>query len=112
MFPLSPAAMWPMLSPTSACGGIALEHPETLLKSALEKVVFFECRLDQLNSDLGRAREEIDRLKVDLTQASQREVALRQELAAAEVRSGQASRERDDALEQAQGAPAQPHRFL
>lgn len=75
-------------------------------------MVFFECRLDQLSGELGRAREEIDRLKSDLAQASRREVALKQELAAAQAQAGQSARERTDALEQAQVARAERERFL
>lgn len=75
-------------------------------------MVFFECRLEQLSGELTRAREEIERLKSDLAQATRREVALKQELAATQAQAGQASRERSDALEQAQAARAERERFL
>jgi hypothetical protein len=92
--------------------GTPLERPEALLKSALEKVVFFECRLDQLSSDLSRANSEIERLKSELSRASQLEVQLRQELAASESRANLAKRERDEALENAAVARQERERFL
>lgn len=90
----------------------ALERPDALLKSALEKVVFFECRLDQLTSELSRTVAENERLKADLATAAQREVSLKQELAAAESRAGQACREREGALERVQVARAERERLL
>jgi len=83
-----------------------------LLKSALEKVVFFECRLDQLANELERANAEMGRLKADLSQASQRELALKQELAAAESRVSQARRERDEANAAVQAAHGERERLL
>lgn len=83
-----------------------------MLKSALEKVIFFECRLDQLTADLSRAHGEIERLKADLAQASQREVALKQELAAAESRAGQARRERDEANSSVEASHRERERIL
>jgi HEAT repeat protein len=90
----------------------ALERPETLLKSALEKVVFFECRIDQLGSELERAEKEIARLKNDLGEAAQREVEFKREIAAAESRAAQATRERDEALRQLEATHAERERFL
>ncbi len=92
--------------------GRPLERPEALLKSALEKVVFFECRLDQLSSDLCRANSEIERLKSEQSRATQLEIQLRQELAASESRANLAKRERDEALENAAVARQERERFL
>lgn len=83
-----------------------------MLKSALEKVIFFECRLDQLTSELARANAEIDRLKGDLAAAAQRELGLKQELAAAESRAGQARRERDDSNAAVEAAHRERERVL
>lgn len=57
------------------------ERPEALLKSALEKIIYFEARSEALHSDLRGAREEIGRLKGELTEASRREMELRRRLA-------------------------------
>lgn len=56
------------------------EGPENLLKSALEKVVFFECRIEQLEADQANLLTERDRLKSELSQFAARELALKQEL--------------------------------
>lgn len=62
------------------------ERPDALLKSALEKIVYFEARAGSLNGDFAAAKSEVDRLKADLGSASQREIELRRELAEREVR--------------------------
>ena len=49
------------------------EKPEALLKSALEKIVYFEARSTQLSNDAGSSRSELDRVKGDLAAASQRD---------------------------------------
>ena len=48
------------------------EKPEALLKSALEKIVYFEARASQLTNDAGSSREELERTKHELAAASQR----------------------------------------
>lgn len=73
------------------------ERPEVLLKSALEKIVYFEARSEQLSNDLSNAQKEVDRLKGELGQASQREIELRRLVAELEVRVGRAHSEREDA---------------
>ncbi|HET9451282.1 MAG TPA: wire protein, partial [Aggregicoccus sp.] len=55
------------------------ERPDALLKSALEKIVYFEARAEQLHSELASARTEAERLRGDLTQAGAREIGLRRE---------------------------------
>lgn len=101
-----------MLHPLCSHRRAALERPETLLKSALEKVVFFECRIDQLSSDLERAEQEIERLKIDLGEAAQREVGFKREIAATESRAAQATRERDETLRHIEASHAERERFL
>ncbi len=72
------------------------DTPEALLKSALEKIVYFEARSTQLSNDLGHTRAEVERLKADLGSAAQREIELRRVIAELEVRSARAHSERED----------------
>ncbi len=72
------------------------DTPEALLKSALEKIVYFEARSTQLSNDLGHTRAEVERLKADLGSAAQREIELRRVIAELEVRSTRAHAERED----------------
>ena len=72
------------------------DTPEALLKSALEKIVYFEARSTQLSNDLGHTRAEVERLKADLGSAAQREIELRRVIAELEVRSARAHAERED----------------
>jgi HEAT repeat protein len=55
--------------------------PEGLLRSALEKIVFFECRVAQLESELGAAKAAADRARGDAAGVRRREVELEQALA-------------------------------
>ncbi|MBI3184388.1 MAG: HEAT repeat domain-containing protein [Myxococcales bacterium] len=72
------------------------ERPEALLRSALEKIVYFEARSEQLANDLGAAKAEGERLRLELAQAAQREIELRRQVAELEVRSGRAHAEREE----------------
>ena len=72
------------------------ERPEALLKSALEKIVYFEARSQQLENDLGAVRSEADRLRADIGGAAQREIELRRLVAELEVRAARAHAERED----------------
>jgi HEAT repeat protein len=72
------------------------ERPDALLKSALEKIVYFEARADQLHHELSAARQEVERLKRELAETGQREIVLRRELAELEVRVNRAHAERDE----------------
>ncbi|HLL00660.1 MAG TPA: HEAT repeat domain-containing protein [Myxococcaceae bacterium] len=72
------------------------ERPDALLKSALEKIVYFEARADQLHNELDVARKEVDRLRRELGEVNQREIMLRRELAELEVRVNRANAERDE----------------
>ena len=42
------------------------EKPEALLKSALEKILYFEARSSQLTNDADTSRSELERFKADL----------------------------------------------
>jgi hypothetical protein len=72
------------------------ERPDALLKSALEKIVYFEARADQLHNELDGARQEVERLRRELSEVGQREIVLRRELAELEVRVNRANAERDE----------------
>ncbi len=74
------------------------ERPDVLLKSALEKIVYFEARSEQLQGELQAAREELSRLRTELDAARHGEVELRRELAGLEVRLQRAQGEREEAL--------------
>ena len=70
---------------------------EALLRSALEKIVYFEARSEALQADAASLRAEADALRADLAAASQREVELRRRVAELEVELGRAHREREEA---------------
>lgn len=72
------------------------EKPEALLKSALEKILYFEARSSQLTNDADTSRSELERFKVDLAAASQREIELRRVVAELEVRVTRAHAEREE----------------
>ncbi|MFT3713796.1 MAG: HEAT repeat domain-containing protein [Archangium sp.] len=72
------------------------ETPEALLKSALEKIVYFEARSSQLSNDADTSRTELERLRIDLASAAQREIELRRVIAELEVRATRAHAEREE----------------
>ncbi|RKG67945.1 hypothetical protein D7V80_14320 [Corallococcus sp. CA054B] len=72
------------------------ERPDALLKSALEKIVYFEARAQQLHGELASARDELSHLKEDLAAGHQRELDLRREVASLEVKSARAQAEREE----------------
>jgi len=72
------------------------EHPEALLKSALEKIVYFEARSQQLYTDLAAAHAKIERLKDELGTAAQREIDLRGQVAELQVQINRSRSERDE----------------
>ena len=45
------------------------ERPDALLKSALEKIVYFEARAEQLHHELTSTREEVEHLRRELSQS-------------------------------------------
>ncbi|HSN92674.1 MAG TPA: PBS lyase, partial [Anaeromyxobacteraceae bacterium] len=68
--------------------------PEELLRGALEKIVFFECRVGQLESELSAAVQAAERARADASAARRREVELARALeeekgARAEARTGE-----------------------
>ncbi|MBZ4330758.1 HEAT repeat domain-containing protein [Corallococcus sp. AS-1-12] len=72
------------------------ERPDALLKSALEKIVYFEARAQQLHGELASTRDELSHLKEDLAAGHQRELDLRREVASLEVKSARAQAEREE----------------
>jgi hypothetical protein len=70
---------------------------EALLRSALEKIVYFEARSETLQADAATLRAETDALRADLASGSQREVELRRRVAELEVELGRAHRDREEA---------------
>ena len=70
---------------------------EALLRSALEKIVYFEARSEALQADAATLRSEADALRADLAAASQREVQLRRRVAELEVELGRSHRDREEA---------------
>jgi hypothetical protein len=79
-----------------AVQAVSDERPDALLKSALEKIVYFEARADQLHGELDAARQEVARLQRELAETGQREIVLRRELAELEVRVNRAHSEREE----------------
>ncbi len=79
-----------------AVQAVSDERPDALLKSALEKIVYFEARAEQLNHELTSTREEMAHLRRELTQSEERELALRREVAGLEVRLGRMAAEREE----------------
>src|SRR5262249_16808029 len=70
---------------------------EALLRSALEKIVYFEAGSETLQADAATLRTEADALRADLASAAQREVQLRRRVAELEVELGRAHRDREEA---------------
>lgn len=71
--------------------------PESMLKSALEKIVYFEARSSQLENDYETLRGEADKMRLELSQAAQREIELRRMVAELQVRAQRAHSEREEA---------------
>ena len=69
-----------------------IHEPEGLLRSALEKIVFFECRVSQLESELAAARSSAERARGDAAGVRRRDVELEQALSA--ERAGRADADR------------------
>ncbi|MFL5356627.1 HEAT repeat domain-containing protein [Archangium sp.] len=72
------------------------ERPDALLKSALEKIVYFEARAEQLHHELTSTREELEHLRRELSLSEERELVLRREVAELEVRVGRMGADREE----------------
>lgn len=72
------------------------ETAKSLMQGALEKIVYFEARSGQLQREAQSSRAERDRLAEQLARAAEREIELKQKLAATEVALGRANAARDE----------------
>src|SRR5512138_1197649 len=88
-----------MADGTNAQGIGEAVDPEGILRSALEKIVFFECRVSQLESELTAARTTAERARTDAAAARRHEVELQQALAAERGTRADAQRRADDLAE-------------
>lgn len=77
-------------------GALSDGRAEALLRSALEKIVYFEAQSEQLQGDATTLRAEADQLRAELAAASSREVDLRRRVAELEVELARAHRERGE----------------
>jgi hypothetical protein len=86
--------------------------PEGILRSALEKIVFFECRVSQLESELSAARTTAERARADAVEARRRETELAQALAAERGARGDAEARTDDLGERVRLLEGERERLL
>src|SRR5512144_360805 len=95
-----------------ASGSKAIADPQGLLRSALEKIVFFECRVSQLESELTAARAAAERARGDAARAERRAVELEQALAADRAGRADAERRAEDTGERVRLLEAERERLL
>ncbi len=93
-------------------GAKTIVEPEEFLRSALEKIVFFECRVSQLESELAAARTTAERARGDAAQARRREVDLEQALAAERGQRGDAQARVDELEERVRLLQEERERLL
>src|SRR5512142_1840643 len=86
--------------------------PEGLLRSALEKIVFFECRVSQLESELAATRSTAERARGEATGARRHEVELEQALAAEKGARGDAERRAGEAEDRVRLLETERERLL
>jgi hypothetical protein len=89
-----------------------IQAPEGLLRSALEKIVFFECRVSQLESELAAAQAAGERARADGARARRREVELEQALAAEKGARAETDRRAGEAEERVRLLEAERERLL
>ncbi|MCY1017344.1 HEAT repeat domain-containing protein [Pyxidicoccus sp. MSG2] len=88
------------------------ERPDALLKSALEKIVYFEARAEQLHGELDSTREEMAHLRRELAETGQRELELRREVAELEVRISRMQAEREELTRLNQALRGERHQLM
>ena len=88
------------------------ERPDALLKSALEKIVYFEARAEQLHGELDSTREEMAHLRRELAETQQRELDLRREAAELEVRISRMQTEREELTRLNQALRGERHQLM
>jgi HEAT repeat protein len=89
-----------------------IQDPEALLRSALEKIVFFECRVSQLESELAGAKAAAERARGDAATAHRREVELEQALAGEKGQRGDVDRRAAEAEERVRLLETERERLL
>ncbi|MEI6223887.1 MAG: HEAT repeat domain-containing protein, partial [Deltaproteobacteria bacterium] len=87
-------------------------NPEALLRGALEKIVYFECRLSQLESELSAAREVASREKESAAGARARETSAAAELARVRTEMETARRHEAELAERVRLLEGERERFL
>jgi hypothetical protein len=90
----------------------AAVDPEGILRSALEKIVFFECRVSQLESELAAARTTAERARADAAEARRRETELAHALAAERGTRGDAEAQAGDLAERVRLLEGERERLL
>lgn len=86
--------------------------PAELLRGALEKIVFFECRVSQLESELRVALKTAERGRTDASAAHQRAVELEGAVAGARGARAEAERRSDDLAERVRLLEGERERLL
>jgi hypothetical protein len=89
-----------------------IRDPEGLLRSALEKIVFFECRVSQLESELGAAQAGAERARGEAGASRRREVELEQALAGEKGARAEAERRAAEAEDRVRLLEAERERLL
>ncbi|BDG10248.1 HEAT repeat domain-containing protein [Anaeromyxobacter paludicola] len=87
-------------------------NPEELLRSTLEKIVFFECRVEQLKAELETARSLAARAQGEATRSRQREVELSRAAAEARAQLADAQSKNAELLERVRLLEGERARFL
>ncbi len=93
-------------------GSTKHHEPEGLLRSALEKIVFFECRVSQLESELAAAKTSSERARGDAAGVRRREVELEQAIAGERGQRSEAGRRAGEAEERVRLLEAERERLL
>ena len=86
--------------------------PEVLLRSALEKIVFFECRVASLESELDATRMNAARAREEASAARKRETTLEAALAHARGEQASAVAKSSELLDRVRLLEAERERFL
>jgi hypothetical protein len=86
--------------------------PGELLRSVLEKIVFFECKGAQLESELTAARQIAERARADAASSRARETELTQELATARSAQGAFTLRQTDLTERISLLEAERERLM
>jgi hypothetical protein len=93
-------------------GGDRSIDPAELLRGALEKIVFFECRVSQLESELKAAVQTAERARGDAAAAHRKAVGLEEALAVARGTRAEAERSAAELAERVRLLEAERERLL